>query len=522
MTSKSLPKFSDKEIDKALVRHKGVRAAARALGVPYSTLWHALKAREKDGAFTDRTVLQRDFITAPKRGVKRFIFTCAQAGAKVHEGFLVNLEAYAHEIGAKILIGGITYNQQINGRGPVPTDFHPLLEPYMTSKQINVGDKLLFCGEINTSPTATQPLSGFETYTRDKWGVFPHPRICLQSVATMFNAPSKIIMTTGCVTKPNYIPRKVGIKAEFHHVIGAVLCEVDAEGDVFCRHLIAEPDGAFQDLTTTVRNGHVNEAGLAVAAITWGDIHHERLDPLVKRGCWGEGGMLDTLAPDYQFFHDALDFYPRNHHNIGDPHHRFKVYIEGEDSVEETFANLADFLAWTSRPWCHSVVVESNHDRALLRWLKEADYRKDPANAPFFLDCQKRVYQAIIEGDEKYHLFQELLRGYAAELKNVTFLREDSSFRICGNKIECALHGHKGANGARANIAQFAKMGPKANVGHTHAAAIYEGIYQAGTSSLLDMGYNNGGLSSWNHSHIITYRNGKRAIVTMQNGKWRA
>jgi hypothetical protein len=296
---------------------------------------------------------------------------------------------------------------------------------------------------------------------------------------------------------------------------------VDKDGDIFCRHLIAEPDGAFQDLSTTVREGYVSEAQLAVAAITWGDIHHEKLDPAVREGCWGHQGMLDSLCPDFQFFHDAIDFYPRNHHNIKDHHHRFKVYIEGEDSVEETFENLAGFLATTHRSWCHSVVVESNHDRALMRWLKEADYRTDPANAPFFLDCQRRVYQAIIDGDARYHLFEEILRERGVPAA-VEFLREDSSYRICGNKIECALHGHKGANGARANIAQFAKMGPKANVGHTHSAAIYEGIYQAGTSSMLDMGYNNGGLSSWNHSHIITYRNGKRAIVTMQNGKWRA
>lgn len=520
MTSKRLPEFSNKEIDKALKRHKGVRGAARALGVPYSTLWHALKDREKDGGFSDRTVLETEYIASPKRGVRRFIFSCAQAGAKVHKGFLLNLEAYAHHVGAEIFIGGITYNQQINGREPKPADFHPLLEQFITSKQINVGDKLLFCGEINTSPTATQPLSGFETYTREKWGIFPHPRICLNSIATMFNEPAKIIMTTGCVTKPNYLPRKVGIKAEFHHVIGAVICEVDKDGDVFCRHLIAETNGDFQDLTTIVQDGNVIENAEGVEAITWGDIHHEKLDPAVRESCWGHGGMLDTLCPGYQFFHDAIDFHPRNHHNIKDPHHRFKVFIEGADSVAQTFDDLARFLCDTQRPWSTSVVVESNHDRALMRWLKEADYREDPANAPFFLDCQRRVYTHIECGDHRYHLFADILRERGAV--EATYLREDSSYRICGNRIECALHGHKGANGMKGNILSFAKMGPKANVAHTHSAAIYEGIYQAGTSSLLDLGYNNGGLSSWNHSHIVTYRNGKRTIVTMQNGKWRA
>jgi hypothetical protein len=37
----------------------------------------------------------------------------------------------------------------------------------------------------------------------------------------------------------------------------------------------------------------------------------------------------------------------------------------------------------------------------------------------------------------------------------------------------------------------------------------------------MDLGYNVG-LSAWSHSDIITYANGKRAIVTFFRGKWRA
>ena len=56
---------------------------------------------------------------------------------------------------------------------------------------------------------------------------------------------------------------------------------------------------------------------------------------------------------------------------------------------------------------------------------------------------------------------------------------------------------------------------------HTHQAGIYDGVYTAVTSSVLDLGYNRGP-SSWSHSHIVTYANGKRAIITIWNGKWRA
>lgn len=510
--------LSAEAINDALKKHKGKRAAARALGVPYSTLWHAMRADAS--AFTSRLTVNKVHFDGPKRGVKRFIFSCAQAGASVNEPFLRNLEAYAEDIGAKLYIGGITYNQQLGHKLLQAKDFDPRLQHYMTFSQLNIADKLIFCGEINTSPTATRPLMGFETYTRSKWGIFPHPRICLDSIATMFHEPSKIIMTTGAVTEPNYLHRKAGAKAEFHHVIGAVVVEVDKDGDIFCRHLIAEDDGSFQDLDVRVEDGDIWDEQ-EVAAITWGDIHTERLDISVERACWAPGGMLDTLRPDHQFFHDTMDFSARSHHNIHDPHKRFETFIAGEESVEGAIEEIAQFLTLASRDWCTSVVVESNHDKMLMRWLREGDYKLDTVNALFFLDCQLRVYRAMAAQDESYNLFAEVLVDKGAPYDTV-FLKEDASYRICGGKIECAIHGHKGANGAKGHINSFAKMGPKANVGHTHSAAIYEGIYQAGTSSLLDLGYNNGGLSSWNHSHIVTYPSGKRTIVTMQNGKWRA
>ena len=83
------------------------------------------------------------------------------------------------------------------------------------------------------------------------------------------------------------------------------------------------------------------------------------------------------------------------------------------------------------------------------------------------------------------------------------------------------MHGYLGPNGTPGGAAAFAKMGRKANVGHTHKAGIHDGVYTAGTSSYVNLSYNRGP-SSRSQSHILTYKNGKRAMVTMWNGKWRA
>lgn len=518
----------DDDLLKAVKKY-GERGAARHFGVARTTfqVWHK-NAAERDG-ITSRKLPKPIKIDKPRIGAKRFIFTSAQDGTRIHEQFFTNLEAYARYYNAELHVAGFTYNKSLfteHAKSNSKIKYHERVEPYLTNSQFDVGGKALFCGEMNTLPTAVKPLEGFQTYTRSKWGIFPHPRISLESIATMFSEPAKIIMTTGAVTLPNYVPKKAGIRAEFHHVIAAVVVELDEDGDVFCRHLVAEKDGSFQDLTLRVEDGKVKD-GYRVASITWGDIHWEMLDALVARACWGDpgqfNGIIDILEPEFQFFHDVADFRYRNHHNIGDHHFRFKMFTDGTESVDGAMQNIARFLQDTQRTYCKSVVVESNHDLALLKWLKTADYRSDPINAVFFLECQRDIYDAIRRKDENFSIFEHVLRQRGDGLKAVTFLKETDSFRICkaaGGGIECALHGHKGADGARnATIQQFAKMGPKANIAHTHGAGIFEGIFKAGTCSKLDMGYNRGGLSSWNQSHILTYLSGKRTILTMQNGK---
>lgn len=531
--NKRLEQLTDEQIVCGVKQAGSMNKAADHFGVPRPTFKRRAGPLMRSVMVTQRAPKPVK-IEAPVRGKKCFIFSSAQNGTAIHGEFLSNLEAYAKHLKAPLHISGFTYNKSLfEDHSKEQPDYHERVKPYLISHPFDIAEKIMFCGEMNTLPTATNPLEGFEAYTRSRWGVFPHPRVQLKSIATMFKAAPKIIMTTGAVTHRNYVQKKAGIKAEFHHVIGAVLVEVDDDGDYFCRHLLAEKDGSFQDLDVRVNDGKIT-SGHRVEAVTWGDIHAERLDPAVALGAWGldaddlsglvdrdpDDTMLDALRPKYQFFHDVLDFRRRNHHNIRDPHFRFDMWVNGTESVEDEIARVAEFLDRTRRSWCRSFVVDSNHDRALKRWLREADYRQDPPNARFFLSCQAALYEAIEKGDENFMVAEWAAKQYFP-LDDVTFLHNTDSFMICGG-IECALHGDLGANGAKGFVNQFARMGPKANIAHHHGAEIFEGIFQAGHSCNRDMVFNRGGLSSWNPSHIVTYPSGKRTIVTMQGSKWRA
>lgn len=463
-----------------------------------------------------------------KLNKKRYIITSAQNNTFAHNDFLASLETMAHSLDAQIIVGTFSYNthgfqnlEKSDGEW-----FDPKLEQYILDKPAELADSLMWCGELNILPTAVNPLSGLQSYTRSSSGIIPHAKVQLESIPTHKQDPVRMLYTTGSVTKRNYIQKKAGQKASFHHVFGALLVEVDDEGDWFVRQLIADSDtGQFYDLDKLYTpNGVIDHQ--RVEAINWGDIHVEKLDEeACSASFWNEGSMLETLKPKYQFLNDVADFTARNHHNRNDPYFRFKVHHCKTDSVRDNIQSVSDFIASIQYRDCQTVVVESNHDLAFKKWLKEADYKTDPENAVYFLENQLEMYKSMERGDSNFSIFEYAVKRENENLlDDVRFLREDESFKICdqdGNGIECGCHGHLGNNGARGSVKAFQVRGSRYNVGHSHSAAIKDGVYYAGVLGKLDMGYNAGG-SSWSHSNLITYPNGKRSIVTIKNGKWKA
>jgi hypothetical protein len=523
------------EILRLVNENMSLRNIEKVVGVSRSAISKFLrKETHKDWwALNDKPIASGSYLdhhtNIKKLDKKRYIVTSAQNNTFVHPGFLAALERMADDIDAQIIVGTYSYNtsgfQNLQkGEGEW---FDPKIKDYILDEPVQLAEGLMWLGELNILPTAVNPLSGLQSYSMGSSAIVPHAKVQLESLPTHKTDPVRMMYTTGSVTKRNYIQKKAGQKASFHHVFGALLVEIDDEGDWFVRQLIADSKtGNFQDLDTLYTSElKVNNA--QVEAINWGDIHVEKLDPSVANASFfGNNNMLDALRPNYQFVHDGIDFESRNHHNIKDPYFRFKMHKNGKDNVRKNIEQFAQFLKQIDRTNTHTVVVESNHDLALKRWLKEADYKTDPENAIFFLECQLMLYKLIERGDDNGSLLGDVLYKVLNNdfHSNATFLTQDDSFKICdgsGNGIECGAHGHLGNNGSKGSILSYKQLGTRYNIGHSHAAGIKDGVYQAGVSATLDMGYNQGG-SSWSHSHIVTYPNGKRTIITIKNGKWRA
>jgi len=470
-----------------------------------------------------------------------FVFTSAQNNTPIHEGLMKTLKLYCEDKDAQLFISRFSYNQNgfqngvkqdiENGKGEVWYD--PNIEPYILDELVKITDDIYFGGNINILPTADNPLSRWDNYFRDASGIIPHVKHELQSHPTVADGEARMLYSTGTITQRNYIQKKTGQIAEFHHNYGAVVVEIDEDGDFFVRQLAADDDGSFQDLTDVYKPDGTILRNQTVEAITWGDIHVELPDEEVnKASFFSKQSMLEVLRPKYQFVHDLVCFNKRNHHNRDNWTHNLRQQVINM-TVDKEHKMAADFLKLIERDGVKTIVVKSNHDEAFERWLVEGKEREENGqDLVTYHKAKAELAEHIMKGDNDFDVFEWSIRNKADKLRNTTFLRLDESFKVCAKRsgkggIECGQHGHIGNNGSKGSVNSYDKLGIKVNKAHDHTASIRHGVYTSGITGSLDQKYNKGGGSTWSHSHILNYSNGKRAIITLKKNKqgrakWRA
>jgi hypothetical protein len=555
----------EREVINALVEHGSQEVAAAALGWKRTRLQSHLRRIQKraGGAAPEAPVATgRVSVLPPNDPIPvsghpfipcaRYILTSAQNNTHVHGAFLTNLEAYAKHLGAQLMVSRFSYNKASYGkkstkagRAPTAADtqglwYDPAIEQYVCDDPDRHGScrwqlapscggdgGLLWCAEMNILPTAVLPLSGLESYAGGASAIFPHAKIALESVPVLGDREPKFLYTTGAVTQRNYIAKKEGLKGEFHHQYGALLVEVDLQtGHWWCRQLNATDDGAFMDLDRRIADGAVT-TGHRPLAINWGDVHASEIDPEVRALNWGVPGcVLDTLRPERQFMHDLFSMRSRSHHEAKSLAKRYEKWagaaVEGAfESVESEVNVTANLLELAARDWCDTIVVSSNHDRHLDRWLDEADYKQDLPNAEYFLLMQRARLQQLRRNPEGWDALAWAIDEVTdVDALGVTFLPRDATYLIGppGHEISCGGHGDEGPNGARGGVASLAKMAVRANYGHIHSACIRHGGMWAGVCARR-LSYAHGP-SSWSISHIVTLANAKRQIISLRGGKY--
>lgn len=452
-----------------------------------------------------------------------YVFTWAQNNTDVHLPTLKALQRFCRENKAQLVVVPGRYGM---GDHSLDKEWAPELHPYICAGRGTVGKHLLYCGDIDIAATAVNPLSGFEVFAGRYSTVFGHPKVQLQSVASETRMP-RLLMTTGAVTVPNYTATKAGSKARPHHVQGGLYVERD--GALFhSRHLTVDRDGAIYDLNrrySAKRSARVRRC----EALVLGDLHVDQLEHVTRSKVLPD--LLKTLRPKRLVLHDVLDFDVRNHHRRGDLGDRIRRANPAgannyhTDLVSAEVERAAYCVKELSLMVEETYIVRSNHDEAFDRWLNECNPHRDPINAPFYFQTWAAKSEAILNHETDFNPFEFWYNVYMARAKahykkpsTVVFVPRNEPLVVCG--VALGFHGDKGINGSRGSLYQYARLGTRSIIGHSHTPGIRDGAMQVGVAASLDQGYNTTP-SSWLNSHAVLYSNGKRALINVVDGRWR-
>lgn len=462
---------------------------------------------------------------------KRFLVTWAQNNTPVHEVFMRNIEAYAKEIGAEIII--------IAGRYKNPTSvfadaaqesWHSRAEPYLFANRHKLHEHLTIVGDVKICPTAGNPMTGLRGFTGPESCIFGHPKSQMETVPVLEGRPTKMMMTTGACTVANYTDSKEGKKGEFHHILGFVIVEIKNNHKFFTRQVTATDDGNFYDLYYRVCfEGGAKKVNLIpgltfaskeidgkskvsriseVDAAILGDIHFGEHDQEVIDNTLNV--LFKKIKPKEVVLHDIFNGHSISHHDRKDPFAQYRKEIEGKNDVDKEIQEMIEGL----KPFTEykTIIARSNHDDFIDRWLRDVDWKRDGSirNAPAYM----RFSALLLENKAPKGIIPTIVEKEYPEM--ITLGRSDS-YRI--HDWEVGQHGDIGASGSRGSINQFKELPTKMIIGHSHSPSRKNGVIQVGTSTHLRVGYNVG-LSGWLQTHAIVHADGKCQHINFIGGEF--
>lgn len=451
---------------------------------------------------------------------RRFVITSAQNATPVHRRFWLSLRQYARRTGAEMLVIPLRYKNPTSIYSKKMRDLEwwdPKVTRFLWSVRKKINENLVLLSDIKTEAAASEPLRGFESISGAESAILGHTKLQMRVIPTPQTKLPKIMTTTGAVTVENYTDTKRGKIGAFHHSLSAVV--VEFESKVFhLRHVHGDKKtGEFTDLDTRYTPWKPYKAPRPKALIM-GDTHVDSIDPKVERATFGPAGMVQELDPEILVFHDLLDNYAINPHHTGNPFNAVAKLRSGRNSVAAEVQRAIQFVVARTGGTRPAVIVSSNHDDFLRRWIVKADWKEDPENAEFYLDTALQMVRATrlgTGGTETPSPFVTLLARYSPAIRALGL---NESYVVAG--VELGMHGELGPNGARGSIKNLRRIGVKSVIGHSHTPGIEEGCYQVGTSTYLKLEYNNGP-SSWLNTHCILHADGKRQLINIIDGTWR-
>jgi len=445
----------------------------------------------------------------------KYVITAAQNNTKIHKGFVDNLKKYCAHHDAKLIVVPIHYKNisLFTASDEYKKWWDRDIENYLVDNKLSLGGNVMIRPE-KISATAVNPLSGLEGIGASSWTIYGHTQQAMNPVATPGGKKPKRMYTTGACTIKNYSRTKDGAKAEFNHVIGALVVEV-YKGHAFIRQLNAHSNGNFYDLDTHYTTEKIIP-NQPIVALTTGDEHVKFMAPNVKVATYtGDESIVKTLKPKFIVRHDVLDGYAGSHHHWNNDLIQFKKFHQGNNDYRRELDEVVRHINDTTPKGSTNLIVPSNHNDHLNRWLREVDPKKDPTNALIAYELLYEQYKNVLSDKTTDPLEIYISKYLKCAYK---FLDRNTPFLL--NGIDYSQHGDVGTNGSRGSARALSKTTYKMVIGHTHSARIEKGVYQVGKSTAR-LEYERG-LGDHTNTHCIQYANGKRSLIDIYGNDWKA
>lgn len=450
---------------------------------------------------TDIFDLERSKVVTAMPKTKRFVVTTAVTNSPVHKGFLISIKNYCRKEKAGLIILPTKKDTQS------PWSLDPILRnESILIDDVSLNSNIFLLG-VKSTAKQTDPVTGLPRVgKRNGTFVMASPKQRLKYVATGINKLPHALMSTGAITVPNYVTggllaNKQDYLANSDHVMGAIIIELDDKDVFHFRQIQADAHGAFADLGTLYSGMRTKD--YAPEAVVLGDWHSGDTDPAVAAALTD---LTKKIKPKRWVLHDIFDGLSVNPHTLGKGIVRAKLAEAGRLFLEDELKQLKNDICMMSKLVDKVVIVRSNHDDFLDRYLDNADYVGDDHNHKMALT----LAVSALNGKNP-------LEEYVGPIKNVTWLKTDESLKIAG--VECGMHGHLGGNGTRGSIVQMETAYGNVMFGHSHTPGILRDSWNVGTSTFLQLGYNKGA-SSWMQCSGIVYANGQKQLINFIDGKF--
>lgn len=458
-----------------------------------------------------------------------------EEGGKFYEGIRHNVFKpgfksilnYCEVKGAELVI--LPMRAHVKALEAQPNHYDPILEPYIkhfaTEYTFN---KYIKAMDAQLNPQQINPLTGLDRmkgknnhflgeYDSDGFLknfmkseenmsiIVAHTKQMYEPKATGNNTIPKIIYSTGCITKPEYLNNRIGKIALDDHEIGGLILEIKGN-KFFVREVQVNPeDGSIIDLGERFYPSGKVERERA-EFINIGDEHSGHHTPKIRKTL---KDILKHLRPKKVGRNDLFDGTSVSHHLKGKYYTRY--------DLPECFHNLKNELKVAKEVAfdifevlesdCKVYMLNSNHHDFLDQYLDQARYIGDNR-----INYELAHRMVVMKLDGKLPL-----KEYLDPEGKMEWLDPYQDLYIEGFQVNA--HGHMGPDGARGSNVNLEKVYGKVMKAHDHKVAKRYGLVSCGHFSANRHGYNKGP-STWLKGLGVLYKSGQVQTITVIDNEW--